>query len=273
MKKLLANLAAIFVATTAMAQSSDEQLWGYYMGNNVNELYSFGYGSNVSNNAYYSVGYFVPGDGVLSNVSITAFNIPFCCNLSNLSELSITIYAADLTTVLHSQAVETNNFVANSFNKVVLSTPFDIPSEGCYATYQFNILEANSSADQYPILITESSGAEKLLFESNSGWTDYTSYFGYALALQLFYTDSSLGDLNGDGQRNQADLSILVDIILGKTPTNTAADLNGDGVCNVADYTLLVNKIQGVASAPASVLPGKIVEPSSANALKVIKGW
>lgn len=61
--------------------------------------------------------------------------------------------------------------------------------------------------------------------------------------------DALLGDVNGDGRVNVADVTALVDIILGKRDnTNGMADINGDTQIDIADVTSLVNIIlnQGV---------------------------
>lgn len=56
------------------------------------------------------------------------------------------------------------------------------------------------------------------------------------------------GDVNGDGQITIADVTMLVNIILGKTTggfDTRVADVNGDNVVTIADVTALVNKILG----------------------------
>lgn len=61
-----------------------------------------------------------------------------------------------------------------------------------------------------------------------------------------------VGDVNGDGAVNIADL-VLVANSIGKAD-NTAADVNGDGVVNIADLVFVAGKIGTDGSAP-SVLP------------------
>ena len=51
------------------------------------------------------------------------------------------------------------------------------------------------------------------------------------------------GDVNGDGDVTIADVTLLVNIILGKNDDTTAADVNGDGEVTIADVTALVNII------------------------------
>ena len=57
-----------------------------------------------------------------------------------------------------------------------------------------------------------------------------------------------LGDVNGDGRVNVSDVSTLINMILGITPTDkTRADVNGDGRVNVSDVTALINIILGIS--------------------------
>ena len=55
------------------------------------------------------------------------------------------------------------------------------------------------------------------------------------------------GDVNGDGQVTIADVTALVNIILGKSeaPASGVADVNTDGSITIADVTALVNIILG----------------------------
>ena len=58
------------------------------------------------------------------------------------------------------------------------------------------------------------------------------------------------GDVNGDGSVTIADVTMLVNIILGTSPNpfeeeENIADVNGDGSVTIADVTMLVNIILG----------------------------
>lgn len=53
------------------------------------------------------------------------------------------------------------------------------------------------------------------------------------------------GDVNGDGNVTIADVTALVNIILGKNDKKAIADVNGDGPVTIADVTALVNIILG----------------------------
>ena len=61
------------------------------------------------------------------------------------------------------------------------------------------------------------------------------------------FKSATRGDVNGDGQVTIADVTALVNIILGKStePANGVADVNGDGSVTIADVTKLVNIILG----------------------------
>ena len=55
------------------------------------------------------------------------------------------------------------------------------------------------------------------------------------------------GDVNGDGKVNVSDVTTLINMILGITPTDEArADVNNDGKVNVSDVTTLINIILGI---------------------------
>ncbi len=65
---------------------------------------------------------------------------------------------------------------------------------------------------------------------------------------ELAASSTRKGDINGDGEVNVADVTTLVDYILGKNPTNcneSACDINGDNEINVSDVTSLVDIILG----------------------------
>ena len=56
------------------------------------------------------------------------------------------------------------------------------------------------------------------------------------------------GDVNGDKQVTIADVTALVNVILGKATANAACDVNGDTKVTIADVTALVNIILGKTS-------------------------
>lgn len=62
-----------------------------------------------------------------------------------------------------------------------------------------------------------------------------------------YFTAKIVGDVNGDGVVTIADVTSLVNIILGKSPAPASgvADVNGDHAVTIADVTSLVNIILG----------------------------
>ena len=57
------------------------------------------------------------------------------------------------------------------------------------------------------------------------------------------------GDLNGDGLVDVTDVSILIDLVLGKTSPDLSPqaqpDLNGDGLVDVTDVSTLIDTVLG----------------------------
>ncbi len=58
-------------------------------------------------------------------------------------------------------------------------------------------------------------------------------------------TETPKGDVNGDTKVTIADVTALVNVILGKATANAACDVNGDTKVTIADVTALVNIILG----------------------------
>lgn len=76
---------------------------------------------------------------------------------------------------------------------------------------------------------------------------DYTiwSFAEGRLPLLSQMTELLWGDVNLDGEVSIADVTYLVNIILGKARVNHMADVNRDGDVSIADVTALVNIILG----------------------------
>ena len=56
----------------------------------------------------------------------------------------------------------------------------------------------------------------------------------------------AIGDVNGDGSVNIADVTSLIDVLLtGRNPYGQIADVNGDGSVNIADVTSVIDIILG----------------------------
>jgi len=91
----------------------------------------------------------------------------------------------------------------------------------------FPLLNANSLIEYY---ITATSSTGKSISHPIAGWHTFST------------SNSSLGDLNGDGLINIQDIILSVNIIL-YGEYNTLADLNSDGTIDVLDIILLINII------------------------------
>jgi hypothetical protein len=67
--------------------------------------------------------------------------------------------------------------------------------------------------------------------------TTYTVESNTQTSLVVSY---DMGDVNGDGEVNIADINALIGLILSDA-TNTRADINADGEVNINDVTALIN--------------------------------
>ncbi|MCR5131140.1 MAG: leucine-rich repeat protein [Prevotella sp.] len=80
----------------------------------------------------------------------------------------------------------------------------------------------------------------KVAYQADTYWKVFTHIEEVSVA--------PTGDINGDGSVTIADVTALVNIILGKdtgSQSTQAADINGDGSVTIADVTALVNIILG----------------------------
>ncbi len=83
---------------------------------------------------------------------------------------------------------------------------------------------------------------------ANKAWLEYTG--SAELVLPIEAETTLAGDVNKDGSQTIADVTALVNIILGKATESDnydmkAADVNNDGSRSIADVTALVNIILG----------------------------
>ena len=57
-------------------------------------------------------------------------------------------------------------------------------------------------------------------------------------------------DMNGDSERDVADVQLLINVLLGSAATNSRYDINKDGQVNILDVQILANVVLGVRSCP-----------------------
>jgi len=77
-------------------------------------------------------------------------------------------------------------------------------------------------------------------------------FFGYIGEPEDEFEVELYGDVNFDGQLNVSDVVVLINFVLGTTPTeeeSLTADMNQDEIINVLDVILLVNEILGTTFA------------------------
>jgi len=88
-----------------------------------------------------------------------------------------------------------------------------------------------------------------LLLSSTLAWAMPTQWLTNAEEMAADYVEVKLGDVTGDGQIKINDVTMLVDIVIGKIiPDDTqkaAADVTKDGQIKINDVTLLVDVVIG----------------------------
>ena len=73
-------------------------------------------------------------------------------------------------------------------------------------------------------------------------------FFGYIGEPQEDFIPDLYGDVNFDGSININDIVIMVNFVLGQTPTDEqfiTGDMNYDGIINIVDVILVVNEVLG----------------------------
>ena len=69
-------------------------------------------------------------------------------------------------------------------------------------------------------------------------------YTDYCDILTFVYHEAVMGDVNGDGEVNIADVNNIIDVILGSgAQADSPADVNGDGEVNIADINTIIDLI------------------------------
>ncbi len=116
-----------------------------------------------------------------------------------------------------------------------------------YATSDWNAQTSATSSSMFYNCLNLRGGAGT---EYDSSKTDKTYARLDATGNPGYFTDKNAflrGDVNGDGSVTIADVTTLVNIILGKNeaPANGVADVNNDTTVTIADVTTLVNIILG----------------------------
>ena len=77
-------------------------------------------------------------------------------------------------------------------------------------------------------------------------------FFDYIGEPQEDFIPDLYGDVNFDGSINISDIVIMVNFVLGQTPTDEqfiTGDMNYDGIINIVDIILIVNEVLGTTLA------------------------
>lgn len=223
-------------AKTADLEGTD--LWGYYLGNNINDFGGLGTGAAGS----FRVAIKVPGDGLLAGTKIRGINIPALGKITNS-----TAWLA--TGVANSSKVTTKEFTANAagWYAVEFDAPVEIPATGLYAGYTF------TSSDAYPIAIVgeDTPGGLFLATSATGSLQDYSAG-GYGVSpIQVFVegmvipeNGATVSGINCEAAAMGAEGTALV----------TIASDGSNGVSSIG-YTVTVNGVETVGSATMSI-PG-----------------
>lgn len=197
-KLSLAALTAAMMAGSAQVAMADETayLWGYYQGNNIDELAGVG----VSAAASYEFAMLIPAGSAVDGATIQSINLPIQSK-TNMTDISVWVAQADgKMTRISEQTVDKADLTNSSFNTIALSEPVTV-SGAVYVGASFTLTKATSNPDKYPILFDQGCQEPKSMFlnfstgQGWSGWDDYTSQFG-ALALQVNITGLDIKETN-----------------------------------------------------------------------------
>ena len=127
------------------------------------------------------------------------------------------------------------------YNRDGTSTSSTLTLQNCTATTNKYVLSLTASGKLGFVAATGTA------MPANKAWIEYTG--SAELVLPFEEATFVLGDVNKDGTITIADVTALVNIILGKDTENQydhqAADVNKDGNITIADVTALVNIILG----------------------------
>ena len=72
--------------------------------------------------------------------------------------------------------------------------------------------------------------------------------FPYLEIEKIDFVSQTVGDANGDGTVDIADVNTVIDMMLGKAASSAAGDANGDGMVDIADVNTVIDVMLGKAS-------------------------
>ena len=144
-------------------------------------------------------------------------------SLKRLTDMKKTIITMLIALVAMVASAETYNYL--KFTKTNGST-VTCSVEGIKVTYSNSNITVTNAEGRTTIALAE---VQNMYFSNEAGGTDF-----------------QIGDVNKDNVVNIADVTALIDYLLGADATNInvdAADVNGDSVVNIADVTALIDML------------------------------
>ena len=180
----------------------------------------------------------------LTNVNLSSFNTQSVTTLSYMFGACPSLTTLDLSSFNTATVTNMSYMFVNCSNLKTIYVGDGWSTEG--------LTGANSSTNMFAAC-TSIVGGKGTVYDSSHWDKEYARIDGGPGSETPGYLtekpDFLLGDVNGDGQITIADVTALVNIILGKDTTgqynHAAADVNQDNQITIADVTALVNKILG----------------------------
>ena len=117
-----------------------------------------------------------------------------------------------------------------------------------YANDKKTALTSANDGTRFSVVAQVTDGTLRVGFKAESVTAQWIAFDDARLE---YLGSTEAGDVNRDGTVSIADVTALVNIVLGKDNTepyqydHSAADVNGDGSITIADVTALVNKVLG----------------------------
>ncbi len=180
----------------------------------------------------------------LTDVDVSSFNTQSVTTLSYLFGACPSLTTLDLSSFNTATVTNMSYMFVNCSNLKTIYVGDGWSTEGLTA--------ANSSTNMFAAC-TSIVGGKGTTYDANHWDKEYARIDGGPESETPGYltekVDFLLGDVNGDGSITIADVTALVNIILGKDTegqyNRAAADVNGDESITIADVTALVNIILG----------------------------
>ena len=192
MKKLFLLLLFLPLSLASNAQTKAQQTieaeggqqwWGYYKGSE--ELKGMGYGIN----GHYDVAIFIPGDdgmGKDATIHAVRFYLTTASNIQNIkvwASKQLPEKGKPETADIQVKPLAVSDIVVRTEGtNDVAFTPFQVPEEGVYVGYSFDITSIGTPENYYPVVVTKGTedinNALWLYVSSNTSWVNCYDWGG-----------------------------------------------------------------------------------------------